>query len=328
MRLGFICERSNNSYYRAIIPMRALEQRGHTVIWPSRIDDDLPLRELLTCDLVHCYRRLDRIEALRELSRRSVALSFDNDDNYATAQVSEVGPGLKGHQHNRGIFKHLIEASKIADITTTPSPALADVYRAAGVERVNVIENHLERSMAGFGSRSRHDGTVIGWVAGREHSVDLDRLPIVDALRELLKTRDEVKVISVGMRLPLNSERYKHMAEVPFPRLLSVTSSIDIGIAPLADIAFNRTRSNVKLKEYSSGGAAWVASPVGPYAELGEREGGVLAGDDAWLETLDGLIRETRRRRRLAKRALKWAKGETIDHHVELWERAFEAVVA
>lgn len=35
MRLGFICEATVNAYYRATLPMRALERRGHTVLWPT-----------------------------------------------------------------------------------------------------------------------------------------------------------------------------------------------------------------------------------------------------------------------------------------------------
>jgi glycosyltransferase involved in cell wall biosynthesis len=135
-------------------------------------------------------------------------------------------------------------------------------------------------------------------------------------------------VLTVGLRLPIASDRYEHITEVPFPHLLKVIGRIDIGIAPLADIRFNRFRSDVKLKEYASGAAAWLASPVGPYRTLGDREGGVLVGDDEWFAALDELIRSPRRRKQLAKRALKWAKRQTLDRHAESWEKAFLATVA
>ena len=67
MKLGVIYEaRSSNAFYRAIVPMQALEQRGHTVVWPTRVTD-APLKEFSSCDLVHCYRRIDRIDDLRKL---------------------------------------------------------------------------------------------------------------------------------------------------------------------------------------------------------------------------------------------------------------------
>jgi hypothetical protein len=327
MRLGFICEPSNNAYYRAIIPMRALERRGHTVVWGAKFGDDVPMLDLLSCDLVHCYRRLDRVEDLHKLFQRGVAISFDNDDNYAAAEVSDRGSGLAGNRYNREIFRGVVQAARMSDLTTTPSTTLADIYRAAGVGNVAVIENRLERRMLGFGSRAKHDATVVGWIAGREHGVDLKRIPIAEAFDRLLDIHRTLRVLTVGVRLPLRSERYEHVAEVPFPQLLAITSKMDVGVAPLADSAFNRSRSSVKLKEYSSGGALWLASPVGPYRSFGEREGGRLVGDGEWFTALDELIRSSRCRRRMARRALKWAKRETIDNHTEPWEKAFLAAV-
>lgn len=328
MKLGFLCEPTNNAYYRAIIPLRALERLGHTVLWPARFGDDVPMRELLGCDLVHCYRRVRRIEDLRALARAGVAVTFDNDDNYAAAEVSYGGTGLAGNRYNRRKFREVLEVAGMSHMTTTPSGVLADIYRSAGVERVAVIENHLERSMPGFDARSKHRGVVVGWVAGREHSVDLERIAVGTALRRLLDAHTDLHVLSVGLRLPLSSERYDHIPEVPLPQLLKVTSRLDIGIAPLVDTPFNRSRSNIKLKEYASGGAAWLASPVGPYRGHGEQQGGWLVEDDDWYEALDGLIRDSRQRGRLAKRAIRWARQQTIDRHARLWESAFQVAIA
>jgi glycosyltransferase involved in cell wall biosynthesis len=204
---------------------------------------------------------------------------------------------------------------------------LAGRYRASGASNVRVIENHLERGMFGFGSRSRHRGLVVGWVAGREHAPDLELVPVVDALRRLLDMHRDLRVLSVGLALPLRSERYEHVEEVAFRDLLKVSGRIDIGIAPLADTPFNRCRSNVKLKEYASGGAPWLASPVGPYRGLGEQQGGLLVNDDGWVRAIDGLIRGRRARKRLAGQALRWAKTQTIDHHAGQWEQAFEDAI-
>jgi hypothetical protein len=327
MRLGVIYEpRAANAHYRAIIPMQALERRGHTVVWPTKVDD-VPLREFSGCDLVHCYRRMDRFGDLRKLSDRGVAISFDNDDDFAAAEVSDGGKGLEGRRYNREIFRSILQAANLADLTTTPNEQLAERYRSAGVENVAVIENHLERNMFGFGSKSKHDGVVVGWVAGREHKLDLERIPIADALRRLLEVHPDLHVLTVGVRLPLHSERYRHIPDVHISDLLKTTSGMDIGIAPLADTTFNRSRSNVKLKEYSSGGASWLASPVGPYRALDEKQGGRLVADRDWFSAIDELLRSPRTRRRLARRALKWAKTQTIDHHVQIWESEFRNAI-
>ena len=326
MRLGVIYEAHNNSHYRAIFPLRALERRGHTVIWPTAARE-VPMRELSSCDLVHCYRRINRIGDLRRLSADGVAVSFDNDDNYGATDMGQTASGFAGLQSNKAIFREVLKAARLADVATTPSEALAARYRAGGAGNVRVIENHLERGMFGFGSRSRHRGVVVGWIAGREHAGDLERVPIVDALRRLLDMHRDLGVLTVGLALPLRSERYEHIEEVAFRDLLKITGRMDIGVAPLADTPFNRCRSNVKLKEYASGAAAWLASPVGPYRGLGEQQGGMLVDDDGWVVAIDGLIRSSRSRRRLAGRALRWAKAQTIDRHAEQWEEAFEEAI-
>lgn len=327
MKLGVICEPRVNSHYRAIIPLRALERRGHTVVRPAQLDQDVPMRELLSCDLVHCYRRSERLRDVRKLSERGVAISFDNDDDHAAAEMSEVGTGLKGHLSNQRFSASLMRAAKFADLTTTPSPVLADQYRSAGAREVAVIENHLARDTFGFGSKAKHQDIVVGWIAGLEHKFDLARIPIADALSRLLDAHPNLRVVTVGVPIPLRSDRYKHITEIEYRDILKFTGGLDIGIAPLADTAFNRSRSNVKLKEYSSGATAWLASPVGPYRELGEDQGGLLVGDDEWYKALDELVSSSRKRKRLSRKALKWAKSQTIDHFASTWESCFAAAI-
>jgi glycosyltransferase involved in cell wall biosynthesis len=307
--------------------MRALESRGHTVVWPAQIGTDTPLRELFNCDLVHSYRRSERIGDFRKLSERGVAVSFDNDDNFAASEFSEKGQGLQGHLFNKRVFASMMQVAKMADLTTTPSPVLADTYRSAGAREVAVIENHLDRNMFGFGSKSKHAGVVVGWIAGGEHAVDLERIGITDALTRLLDVHPDLRVRTVGVRLPLRSERYEHVAEIEFREILKFTGEIDIGIAPLSDTVFNRSRSSAKLKEYSSGGTAWLASPVGPYLGLDAKQGGRLVGDDEWFTALDELISHPRKRKRLARNALKWAKSQTIDHFASTWESSFTSAI-
>jgi hypothetical protein len=322
VRIGLIYEPGlANGYYRAVIPMRALELRGHDLVWPSD-PVNVPLRELASCDVVHCYRRMDRLDDLRKLAQRGVAISFDNDDNFAAAEVSYGGVGLQGRRHNQAVFRLILKAAALADVATTTNPLLADQYRSAGINHVIVIDNYLDRHAFGFGSSGKHDGVVVGWVAGREHRVEVERLRIVDCLRRLLDAHPQLRVRSVGLRLPLPADRYEHVEEIAFPDLLKEVGGYDVGIAPLVDTPFNRCRSAVKLKEYGAGRTAWAASPVGPYRELGAKQGGTLIEDDDWFSALDDLIRHPRERNRLAKRALKWAKSQTMDRHVEQWEHA------
>src|SRR6202161_3792409 len=323
MKLGIICESSANAYYRAVFPLGALERRGHEVVWPGVHRVDVPLRELVGCDLVHCYRRMDRLADLRELSRYGVAISFDNDDDYSSMEITRHRSALAGRKSSNRIARMSYESAKIADLVTTTSRCLVDQYRAVGASNVVAIENRLKLTMDGFGERTEHHDIVIGWVAQLEHKTDLESVPIASALRDVLGSYSEVRVQSIGLRLPLQSERYEHLGPVDFPDLLKTMHLLDIGIAPLADTPFNRARSNVKLKEYASVGAVWLASPIEPYCGLSEAQGGRLVADDQWAAKIGELVEKKRKRRLLARRALKWAREQTVDRHAAQWENVF-----
>jgi hypothetical protein len=90
----------------------------------------------------------------------------------------------------------------------------------------------------------------------------------------------------------------------------------------------NRARSNIKLKEYAAAGACWLASPIGPYAGLGEKQGGRLVADDDWYPALLRLVEKPRERAKLAKRAAKWVETETLSHNIGVWETCFEQAIA
>ncbi len=328
MRLGYLCQPEQvNSDYRGVIPLGALKSRGHKVVGPRDSTHDAPLRELASCELVHCYRREDRIPDLIALSRLGVAISFDNDDDLAASDMLSGKPSLAGRRQNRQISSKFAEFVRIADLVTTPSEVLAAKYRQAGAKNVVVLENHLDSAMPHFGFKERHNGIVIGWVAGLEHAVDVGPLNLVEILGRLLDSHPDLRVVTVGVRLPLRSTRYQHLAKVNHLDLLRTTATFDIGIAPLVDNPFNRARSDIKLKEYASGGAAWLASPVGPYIALGSGQGGELVKDSDWFEAIDRLVRAPRQRRRLTKKALRWAKTQTIEHHIAAWEREFQLAI-
>jgi hypothetical protein len=332
MRLGFILEsEAVNSIYRVLNPMKALADRGHEILWPSQRLEDVPMRELARCDLVHCFRRADRLGDMERLSHLGVAISYDNDDDFSVSDMgvrdNKLITGLAARKHNARSSQSITRAIRLADLVTTPSSVLAERYATVGAKHVAVVANHLDKDMFGFGYHAKHEGVVVAWVAALEHATDLPQLDVVGQLEQLLERHPELRVTSVGLPLPLRTERYTHVKQVAHNDLLRFVNGIDIGIAPLADTAFNRGRSDVKLKEYSSGGAVWVASAVGPYLGHGAREGGVLVEDERWLEALDQLVGGGFARKRLARKALKWARSETIDRFASTWEREFELAI-
>ena len=165
---------------------------------------------------------------------------------------------------------------------------------------------------------------MVGITAAGEHEPDLKRMKLAETLERLLERHDGVRVVAIGVDLRLRStHRYTYVRDVEIDELIAVESEFDVALAPLRDTRFNRARSNVKLKEYAAAGAMWLASPVGPYAEMGEEQGGLLVGDDAWLAALEALVADDGRRRALTDRARTWVQGQTIRAGAARWQTAY-----
>jgi glycosyltransferase involved in cell wall biosynthesis len=322
MRLGAVWVANSNAHYRAIQPLKAMARRGHQVVWPSTAEGDTDPRRLAGCDVVHVYRRADEPtrQMLAALARAGTAITYDNDDDFTAVPKQSPYYRSTGGFSGQRVFAETTRAAAMARCFTTTNDVLADKYRRAGVERVEVIPNCLAPDF--HRPRRSHDGVVIGWIAGVEHQADADRLGIADALRRLLAAHERVRVECVGVNLAL-PERYRHDNLVPFDDLPARIGGFDVGIAPLADIPWNRARSDIKLKEYAASGVPWLASPVGPYLGLGAQQGGRLVPDDGWLEALERLVTRRRERRRLARSAQRWARGQTIDAVADRWEHVF-----
>jgi glycosyltransferase involved in cell wall biosynthesis len=333
LRLAVAAQQTANGHYRAVVPLQELARRGHKVHWPG----DASFHALHNgsappaWDALHVQQLHDEeaLEVIARVRRAGIAVVWDTDDDIsAVTRGSEAWHRLGGRRGIRRAFKQALEAARAAHVVTTTNEHLAQVYREHGVEQVVAVENYLAPNDLGY-RRKRHQGVVIGIVAAGEHEPDLRKMRFAAMLERLLERHDGVRVVAVGADLRLRSEhRYTYVRPVDIPRLIPTECEFDIALAPLRDTAFNRARSNIKLKEYAAAGAAWLASPVGPYVGMGEEQGGLLVEDGDWLATLEALLEDPDRRRALAERARAWAEGQTIRAGAARWQAAFRDAFA
>jgi len=270
----------------------------------------------------------ETLAMMRRVRDEGVALVWDTDDDIgAVTRGSQAWNRLGGRRGVRRHFERSLTAARTAHVVTTTNEHLAGVFRGYGCEHVVAVENYLAPADLAL-PRRRHQGVVIGMVCAGEHEPDIKRLRLAAMLERLLERHDGVRVVAVGVDLRLRSEhRYEYVWGCEIEELLPIESEFDIGLAPLCDTAFNRARSNVKLKEYAAAGAMWLASPIGPYVGMGEEQGGMLVEDGAWLSTLEALLEDTDRRRALTERARAWAAGQTIRAGGARWQAVFRDAV-
>jgi glycosyltransferase involved in cell wall biosynthesis len=321
-------QRYVNTSHRCFVPGEALKERGHEVLVLREGDgartDALP--DSADVLFVHRLHSANVLRTAHTLTAAGAAFMWDNDDDLTDVPPNPRGSVRRGGLRSQRTAAGLSAAIGLADLVTTPSVDLAQRFRAGGAEAVTVVENYVPDDFSRV-SRPAHDGITIGWVAAYEHIYDLRELGLRDVLRQVIDERPDVRVVSIGLDLSLERDRYRYMPMVHYAELPRLTAEWDIGIAPLADVSFNQARSNCKLKEYAAVGTPWLASPVGPYLGLGEREGGRLVADDEWHAALVRLIDDPRERGKLAKRGSKWSRGHAMSRNVKRWEAALGEAV-
>lgn len=330
VRIAFIANPElPGGWYRGIGPMLALGARGHELVQLWRPQQGIRGELVVDCDVLHIHRvhEAEVLAIVSDAKRRGIAVVYDNDDDMRAiprnnAAHKEYG-GFAGDRALREIRRLL----QHADLAIAASVPIADRFSEYGAAHVEQIENYVPDAVLQATAPSNGDRVVAGWLAGNEHHLDVERMPLRDELGRALDANPQLVIETLGVPLGLRHERYRHVNRLDFFDLPPHLATYDIGLAPIADIPFNRARSNIKVKEYAALGRPWLASPVGPYATLGEKQGGRLVPDDGWAAALGRLVEKPRERRKLAKQARKWGRTQSVSANAELWEQALTAAV-
>lgn len=106
----------------------------------------------------------------------------------------------------------------------------------------------------------------------------------------------------------------------------------DVGLAPLRDDIFHRSKTDVKFREYAACGIAGVYSNVGAYARCVEDEvTGLLVSNrpGAWFDAVSRLLEDVELRRAIQEQARQYArKHYDLQVVEEVWYSQLQAVMA
>lgn len=329
-------------YYRLIGPLTKLHERGEIKLSARatrRPDGSLiPAMDssaFVESDVVILQKAADADLApfLRDHGRK-VVMEVDDDvttitkDNPVYTEELIRKPGFVGRlRANAG-------ACRLMTVTT---PHLAAVSRGMN-DAVRVVPNGLD--LAGWGAPdvAPDDGVRplrIGYLASPNHVEDARllhrpfreialRFPRVQFVLAGAFYRDLKK--HIGDRLEIHQG--VGIEEYPaFARSLA----LDIGVAPLVDSRFARSKSPLKWLEYSALGVPMVASPVEPYAQVVTHGvTGMLARSAAdWVAHLASLVSDADQRRTIAAAALADVTSRfTMDHSADAWLAVLKEVAA
>jgi len=299
---------------------------------------DLYQADIMVLQRQHNPHMLGIVEAAR---RAHVATVYDVDDH-----LLEIPEGFgKAHEfYARPDVREAVTAlMRAVDAVTVSTPELGRAMEAVcpGVRKL-VVRNALdveqwERAQARRDAEERGRAVTVGYMASGSHVIDwpLVHGPVLD----LLERHDEVGLHLIGWAgwewLGADYERFADRIRVepwlPIERLPDAMADFDVGLAPLADCAFNRCKSELKVLQYWGLGVPAVASNLPMYAAtVDDGVTGYLAetGQD-WAAALELLVEDAGRRRRMgALGRLRVLEDWDLRRTVQEWVGAFEMVQA
>lgn len=250
---------------------------------------------------------------------------IEMDDNYV--DVPPWNEAYNGFRNGSPYRRVSLDSMRNADAITVTTPHLAQVY-AEFNDNIYLIENSLDfkgdRKFIGWDKVSvrKHTGTRIGWIGGRAHFNDL--MMVAPALKEVLVNNPDVTLVLInsaikrscellGKEYPFNGLKNVHYADrsVPINRYAKFMASFgfDIGIAPLVDCNFNRSKSNLRWLENSALGIPAVCTDISHFSQTvrNGKDGLLVPENDlkAWVQDLDLLIKNKNYRADIGRAAAK-----------------------
>ncbi|CAB4177937.1 hypothetical protein UFOVP1009_16 [uncultured Caudovirales phage] len=183
-------------------------------------------------------------------------------------------------QENKDRLWKMQDACCESDLITTTNKILLDTFHFSESKK-QVLGNYIYPipEIMPMGTMPDNDFITIGWQGGDSHYEDLySCMPTLEKIKE--KYGDKVKFKFFGAKFPglykrIDGDFIPWIKPIDFYKKFS-ENLFDIGIIPLVDNKFNRSKSNIKWLEYSYYGIPSVVANVIPYSLDGTHDVNLL----------------------------------------------------
>lgn len=332
MKLVAVHDGGGCGWYRLVVPFTELGRHGFDVTIASNQDERYKDFDFSAYDIVAGQRfdNFDGMAGWRRLRTSSNRLVYDNDDDVFSItpdnrEAYEAYTRLELRAAVQGFLTY-------SDLVTVTNETLAGVFEEYAYQRPAVLPNFIPEWVLGLG-RTMHGGIRIGYMGGASHSRDIEQA--TNAVRRAVLEDKRASLHLVGsdyrsfFRLPPNRMSLTNWVNVnDHPEAFYRNLDFDIGIAPLKDTRFSRSKSYVKALEYNARGIPVIASDVGPYKSyIRHGENGFLVKQPhEWSKYLHLLVNDSDLRADMSAKSKAVASEYTIENNWRMWAHAYEGL--
>lgn len=334
MRILCAQDGSGCGHVRLVQPLREMAKHGHEVTFTvSRETETIEaLRDASNYDIVvgQRFAGFDGMSMWRKARKPHNRLVYENDDDLFSLDVSNWGAY---QEFSRPLVQEAIKGyAELSDLVTVTCEPLAEVHRETGARKIEVLKNYIPEYVLEL-PRKRKELTI-GWVGGSSHGVDLKECD--SAVRRFLNKNPEWNLYLGGMdyRPTFNARNWDQMVHGDWQpiteneRAYYESIDFDIGLAPVRDTPFAKSKSAIKALEYAARGIPVVASDVLPYREYVQHgyNGFIATTEHEWMKYIRLLATDHDLREQMSKNARFEASKWTVENNWSRWEQAYEGL--
>jgi glycosyltransferase involved in cell wall biosynthesis len=322
-------ENSACGQIRVLAPLQRDAEINLRLMQPQRIKQDLRWADVILVQ--RGFPCPDSRKLLDRIYSAGQPIIYETDD--LLSDIPESNPNYNGMLQLR---PYLMEAVANSDVLLVSTQELAN--RLGDGKDTLVVENLLDERLWKKGQARLQDHQVltIGYAGTPTHCDDL--CICEDALERLVaKYPGKIRFLFFGC-ITSRLQQLPDVTFIPYVPDYSTyarnfqAATIDIGIAPLKDNDFNRSKSAIKWMEMSACGIASVVVDLPPYQSVVEGgKTGLFAGQDSdsWFAALEQLVLDAEMRKGIAQSAMERLYAmHTLESNQMLFSLALRRAIA
>jgi len=294
-----------STWINIVKPLVALHEAGR-VRARVTLESIAAPRDVDKADLVLFCRnvRPDRAELLRTAIALGVPVLYDLDDNFFELPSDSACGRAFAQPEQLAMLTEYLTAASLVRVYSRPLLARASLLNSHVEMVASAVDLHQVRRPV------KLPGGPVKLIYATSRLDDSLARIFLPALRRLMDEEGlRVEAHFWGPRPPAELPAVRHHGVVhDYDRFLRRFSAagFEIGLAPLADDVFHRSKTNTKFREYGACGIAGVYSDVEVYSDcVRNGETGLLVANDAesWYRALRQLVVDAHLRKKIQQQA-------------------------
>ena len=323
-------------YIRVLQPLRQLAKNGHEVTFTETMDPET-IRLLgrgAEFDVIvgQRFAGYEGMGAWRRARTPQNRLVYEVDDDLFNIDKANWAAY---DQFNAPPVREAIHGyTATADLLTVTTETLAQLQRDhLGVSNVAVLPNCIPEYLLDM-PLTVNRRPRIGWAGGASHGADMLEM-VADVRRFLARNPGwDLQLSGTDYRPTVNAKNWDQMLHTEWRQINKGEQAFyelidfEIGLAPVRDTVFGRSKSALKALEYNARGIPVIASNVKPYQEYivhGEN-GFLVKAQHEWGKYMNLLAKNPDLRREMGEKAKVHASAFTWEGNWQRWEQAYEAL--